>query len=134
PHLVKPLELVIPVYRAARRPRWQIAVGLALYDLLSIGRSVPGRTLLDREQLLARMPGLNPHELVGGASYYDAQVTYPERLVVENLRDAVANGATLKARARVTRVRVEGGRAVGVEWRTADGVTDGATAQVIVNA
>ncbi len=46
PHLVAPLELVIPVYRSARRPRWQIALGLALYDLLSIGRSVPGRTLL----------------------------------------------------------------------------------------
>jgi glycerol-3-phosphate dehydrogenase len=134
PHLVAPIELVIPVYSGGRRSRWQIAVGLALYDLLSIGRSVPGRTLLDRDELLARMPGLNPRELVGGASYYDAQVRYPERLVVENVRDAVANGAVLKTRTRVTRVRVDGGRAVGVDWRAADGAAGGATAPLIVNA
>ena len=134
PHLVKPLELVIPVYRGARRPRWEIAVGLALYDLLSIGRSVPGRTLLGRDELLARLPGLNPRELVGGASYYDAQVRYPERLVVENVRDAVANGAVLRTRTSVTRVRVDGGRAVGVEWRAADGAAGGAVARLIVNA
>ena len=72
PHLVTPLELVIPVYRGARRKRWQIAVGLTLYDLLSLGRSVPGRTLLGRNELVARMPGLNRQGLVGGASYYDA--------------------------------------------------------------
>jgi len=134
PHLVAPIELVIPVYRGARRPRWQIAIGLTLYDLLSIGRSVPGRTVLGRDELLARMPGLNPRELVGGASYYDGQVRYPERLVVENVRDAVANGAVLKTRTRVTRVRVEGGRAVGVEWRAADGAAGGASAPLIVNA
>ncbi len=134
PHLVAPLELVIPVYRGARRPRWQIALGLALYDLLSIGRSVPGRTLLGRDELLARMPGLNPRELVGGASYYDAQVRYPERLVVENVRDAVANGAVLRTRTCVTRVRVDGGRAVGVDWRGPDGATGGAAAPLIVNA
>ena len=38
PHLVEPLELFIPVYRGARRKRWQIGVGLALYDLLSVGQ------------------------------------------------------------------------------------------------
>ncbi len=134
PHLVAPLELVIPVYRGARRPRWQIGVGLALYDLLSIGRSVPGRTMLRRDQLLARMPGLNSNELVGGASYYDGQVRYPERLVVENLLDAVANGAVLRTRARVTRVCVDSGRAVGVEWQAADGASGGAAAPLIVNA
>ena len=134
PHLVAPLELVIPVYRGARRPRWQVAIGLALYDLLSIGRSVPGHTRLNRDELLARMPGLNPRELVGGASYYDAQVRYPERLVVENVRDAVANGAVLKTGTRVTRVRVENGRAVGVDWREAGGAAGGAAAPLIVNA
>src|SRR6187549_1704387 len=59
PHLVDPLELVIPVYRGARRKRWQIGVGLALYDLLSAGKSLPNRRSFGREQLLAYMPGLN---------------------------------------------------------------------------
>ena len=134
PHLVAPLELFIPVYRGARRKKWQIAVGLALYDLLSIGKSVPNRTLLGRAELLARMPGLNADGLVGGATYYDAQVRFPERLVVENVRDAVRHGAVLKTYTRVTRVRVDDGRAVGVDWLSADGVAGGARAPLIVNA
>jgi glycerol-3-phosphate dehydrogenase len=134
PHLVAPLELYIPVYRGARRKRWQISVGLTLYDWLSADRSLPGHTLLSRAALLGRMPGLNPNGLVGGASYYDAQARYPERLVVENVRDAVANGATLKTYTRATRICVEAGRVTGVEWRTAQGATGIAVARLVVNA
>jgi glycerol-3-phosphate dehydrogenase len=133
PHLVEPLELCIPVYREARRKRWQIGIGLALYDLLSAGKSLPSRKLFGREELLAKMPGLNPDGLVGGASYYDAQVRYPERLVLDNVRDAIDHGAVLATYTRVTRIRVERGRATGVDWesRLRKG---GARAPLIVNA
>jgi glycerol-3-phosphate dehydrogenase len=133
PHLVEPLELCIPVYRGARRGRWQIGVGLALYDLLSADKSLPSKQLFGRDELLAKMPGLNPDGLVGGASYYDAQVRYPERLVLENVRDAVGHGTVLETYARVTRVRVERGRAIGVDWQSARG-SGGARAPLIVNA
>ncbi len=134
PHLVVPLELYIPVYRRTRRKRWQIAVGLTLYDWLSADRSLPGHTMLSRADLLERLPGLNPVDLTGGASYYDAQARYPERLVVENVRDAVANGATLKTYTRVTRIRVASGCVTGVEWRTARGESGAASAPLVVNA
>jgi glycerol-3-phosphate dehydrogenase len=133
PHLVEPLELCIPIYRNARRGRWQIGVGLALYDGLSAGKSLPKRRVFGRDELLTHLPGLNRQDLVGGASYYDAQIRYPERLVVENVRDAVAHGAALATYSRVTRVRVEQGRATGVEWQSADG-RGGASAPLIVNA
>jgi glycerol-3-phosphate dehydrogenase len=133
PHLVEPLELCIPIYRGARRKRWQVAVGLGLYDLLAVGQSVPGWRSFGRDTLLEKLPGLNPDGLVGGASYYDAQVRFPERLVVENVRDAVAHGATLETYARVTRIRVEAGRATGVDWQAASGA-GGARAPLIVNA
>jgi glycerol-3-phosphate dehydrogenase len=134
PHLVAPLELYIPVYRHARRKRWQIAVGLTLYDWLSADRSLPGHAVLSRAALLERLPGLESDGLVGGASYYDAQARYPERLVVENVRDAVANGATLKTYTSATRIRVERGRVTGIEWRTARGGTGTAAAPLVVNA
>jgi glycerol-3-phosphate dehydrogenase len=133
PHLVEPLELCIPVYRGARRGRWQIGVGLALYDWLSAGKSLPRRRSFTRDELLEHLPGLNPDGLVGGASYYDAQLRYPERLVVENVHDALGNGAKLMTYTCVTRVRVDAGRAVGVEWKSAYGA-GGATAPLIVNA
>jgi glycerol-3-phosphate dehydrogenase len=134
PHLVAPLELYIPVYARARRKRWQIAVGLTLYDWLSADRSLPGHALLGREALLQKLPGLNPAGLAGGASYFDAQARYPERLVVENVLDAAANGAVVKTYTRVTRIVVEAGRATGVEWRTAAGEAGGAHARLVVNA
>jgi glycerol-3-phosphate dehydrogenase len=133
PHLVEPLELCIPIYRGARRKRWQIGVGLTLYDLLAVGQSVPKRRMFRREALLTRLPGLNPDGLVGGASYYDAQVRFPERLVIENVRDAAAHGAVVKTYTRVTRVRVDAGRVTGVDWQSAAG-SGGARARVVVNA
>jgi glycerol-3-phosphate dehydrogenase len=135
PHLVAPLELCIPVYRGARRQRWQIAVGLSIYDLLSADKSLPNKRLFSRDELLAKMPGLNPDGLTGGASYYDCQIRYPERLVVENVRDALDHGAVLETYARVTRVRVERGRTTGVDWQLTRGSgSGGARAPLVINA
>ena len=134
PHLVAPLELHIPIYERSRRKPWQIRIGLGLYDLLSRGKSVPGHTMLSRDELLGRMPGLSRDGLVAGAAYFDAQCAFPERLVVENVRDAVDHGAVLMTYTEVTRIRVEGGRATGVEWRTTDGEPGTAGARVVVNA
>ncbi|HEX5049559.1 MAG TPA: glycerol-3-phosphate dehydrogenase/oxidase [Gammaproteobacteria bacterium] len=134
PHLVEPLELSIPFYRGARRKPWQVRFGLTLYDWLSAGKSVPNHSSLSRDELLARLPGLRPEGLLGGASYFDAQARYPERLVLENVRDAVENGARLMTYTRATRIRVERGRVAGVDWRTADGAAGGAAAQLVVNA
>src|SRR3954466_5578272 len=36
PHLVRPLAFVWPVYAGARVPRWKLAAGLTLYDLLAL--------------------------------------------------------------------------------------------------
>jgi glycerol-3-phosphate dehydrogenase len=134
PHLVAPLELFIPLYRGARRRKWQVAFGLTLYDWLSAGKSVPNHRMLGPSELVAELPGLNSQGLVGGASYYDAQVRYPERLVLENARDAVRHGATLMTHTRVTRIRVADGRATGVDWQAVRGGVGTASAPLIVNA
>jgi glycerol-3-phosphate dehydrogenase len=134
PHLVEPLELCIPFYAGARRKPWQIRFGLTLYDWLSAGKSVPNHSSLSRDELLARLPGLSAAGLVGGASYFDAQARYPERLVLENVRDAVDNGARLMTYTQVTRIRVDGGRVSGVDWRAVDGTTGSAAAALVVNA
>jgi glycerol-3-phosphate dehydrogenase len=134
PHLVQPIELYIPVYRGARRKSWQIAIGLQLYDWLSRGKSLPVHRRLSALMLAQRLPGLRQADLVGGASYFDAQVTFPERLVVEIVRDAVAAGATLATHSRVTRIRVERGAVVGVDWCDRAGAVASAAAAVVVNA
>ena len=134
PHLVTPIGLYLPIYRASRRKRWQIRAGMWLYDLLSLGKSVPRHRMLGHAPLLEALPGLARDGLLGAAHYYDAQISFPERLIVELVRDAVANGASLRTHARVTRIDVGAKRARGVEWRSSDGTLGRATAPRIVNA
>ncbi len=134
PHLVEPLRLYLPIYRGARRPRWQIRIGLTLYDLLSRGKSLPSHRMLSRDELLQQLPGLAARDLVGGATYFDAQVAFPERLVVENLLDAAAHGAVVMNHTAAERIRVEQGAVTGVDWRRADGTRGFAAARCVVNA
>lgn len=133
PHLVVPLEIYLPLYARARRRPWQIRVGMWLYDLLSFDKSLPRHRMLRRDDLLATLPALRTDGLLSGAAYFDAQVAYPERLVLENLLDAAAHGARVETRAPVERLRVTNGRIEGVEWRR-DGRTALARARVVVNA
>lgn len=133
PHLVAPLELMLPLYSKARRKPWQIRAGMWLYDLLSFDKSVPGHRMLDRAAIHERLPSLTSEGLLGGAAYFDAQVTYPERLVLENVVDAVGAGAELKTHTRATGVRVEQGRVRGVEWQ-GDSAAGFAAAELVVNA
>ena len=64
-----------------------VRLGMIAYDLLSIGKSIPRHRMLSREALLEKEPGVLADGLTGAASFFDAQVTYAERLVV----DAVSN-------------------------------------------
>ncbi len=115
PHLVRPLPMLIPIYRDARRGRLEIFGGMLLYDLLSLDKSLARHRMLSRAEALKRAPGLNPSGLAGAALYYDAQVEYAERLVVENVLSAREHGATVLTYARVERLLVEDGAVRGVE-------------------
>ncbi len=134
PHLVQPLGLYIPIYVKGRRPSWQIRAGMILYDLLSWKKSVPRHNMFSADEAIERLPGLNSEGLAGAAFYVDGQVTFPERLVVENLRDAIDQGAALATYTQATNFRVEHGQVQGVYWRDRAGQEGEARAAVIVNA
>ena len=96
PHLVKRLRLNVPLYEGGKRGMLVLRLGMLAYDLLSIGKSVPRHRMLSREQFLQQDPGVRSDGLLGGASYFDAQVTFAERLVLENVIAAGEAGATIK--------------------------------------
>lgn len=134
PHLVRPLPLLIPVYDGARRGSLTVRAGMVAYDLLSFDKSLERHHMLSREETLRRAPGLNPEGLRGAALYYDAQVEYAERLVVENALSAHEHGALILTYARVERLIQEGSGASGVEFTDVlEGGTYTASAHVIVN-
>jgi glycerol-3-phosphate dehydrogenase len=132
--LVKPLAIVIPIYKQSKRGRLMIRAGMTLYDLLSWGKSLPRHRMLSRAQTIERWPGLNPEGLVGSASYYDAQVEFPERLVVENVRSAREFGAEVLTHTRVTNLTIADGKASSVEFVREDGQKQFAEAGVVINA
>ncbi len=134
-HLVTRLRLNLPIYRNARRGRLMIRLGMISYDLLSIGKKIPRHRMLSREDLIREEPGLNQLELVGGAQYYDAQITFAERLVLENIIGAGNAGADVRNYSPVIGINVRQGVAQSVQF------TDGAsgdevevTTRMIVNA
>lgn len=135
PHLVRPLPLVIPIYRNARRGPLLMRAGMLAYDLLSAGKSLPHHRMLSRRNALEEVPGLNPEGLVGAAEYFDAQVEFAERLVVENVISAVRHGARVITYARVDRFMVNGDVVRGVEFVSEfGGERHAATASLVINA
>ena len=92
PQLVWPLSLTIPLYRGDSRPRWKIAAGLLLYDLLALPCTRPAHHIASPGELLRREPGLNPTGLRGAASYTDCQMD-DARLCLANILQAVSFGA-----------------------------------------
>jgi glycerol-3-phosphate dehydrogenase len=108
PDLVRPLAITIPIYKQSKRGRLTIRAGMVLYDLLSWGKSLPRHRMFSRAETLERWSGLNPEGLVGSALYYDAQVEFPERLVLANVESARVFGAEVLTHTRVTGLTVTG--------------------------
>jgi glycerol-3-phosphate dehydrogenase len=139
PHLVRPLEFLIPFLDGDRTPAWKLRVGLALYDALSFDKTLPSRRWLPASDARASDPALERARVRGAAAYHDARVDSPERLALENVLDAAQRGArTLNYCELVTgSTALERGAAGLTELRVRD-VLDGTEAalraRVIVNA
>lgn len=134
-HLVHRICMNVPIYEGGRRGMLLLRVGMLAYDLLSIGKPLPRHRMLDRDELLANEPGLSTDGLKGGARYYDAQVTFAERLVIENLVAARAYGAVIRNYSIVTGIEIEGGKVHAVRYfDAATGEEVEVGARVVVNA
>jgi glycerol-3-phosphate dehydrogenase len=132
PHLVRPLAITIPIYKHSRRGRATIRAGMIAYDLLSWGKSLPRHRMQSVRETLSAMPGLDRDGLVGSAVYFDAQVEFAERLVVENVMAAIEHGARVRTYARVSELLIEEGLVAGVQLE--GDKTQQVRAKVVINA
>jgi len=134
PHLLRPLPILIPVYRGGRRGRGTVWLGMRLYDLLARRKETPRYGTLPAGEVARRVPGIRKEGLAGGALYYDYQLIVPERLVIENLLSAAGSGARVRNHAEVEGV----GHAEGVfRLRLRDrlsGAREEVAAAAVVNA
>jgi glycerol-3-phosphate dehydrogenase len=143
PALVRPLPFLVPTYGHGRRGRELMAAGLLANGLLTLDRNrgvppearLPRSRLLSRDEVLSRVPGLDPSGLTGGALWHDAQVSSTERLLVGFLEAASSAGAALANYAPVTALPREGARVQGAVVRDLETGTEALVrARVVVNA
>jgi glycerol-3-phosphate dehydrogenase len=149
PHLVRPLQLVVPAFEG-ERPDRLLGMGLNLYDVMAVerrrGRKREGRgagrrarpeedaqqawspdrhRIIDGEEVLRIVPALAARNPTSGYLFYDCQ-TDDVRLVLTVLGEAERFGAVMANGLEVRELVEEGGRAAGVRVR------DDATGEEVV--
>ena len=135
PHLVKPVPMIMPLYKRNSRPSLMIRAGMIAYDILSWDKSTARHSHLSRAQTLARCPSLDPEGLKGAVVFMDGQVVWSERLCVEVALSAQADGVKIFTHSVVDGFVFEGERISGVRYSdTITGLSGSLTAKIVVNA
>ncbi len=134
PHLVRPLQFVFPVHAGDRVPRWKLSLGVLAYDALASFRNVGRARFPGKQGILQLEPLLREKGLTGGVTYFDAQCD-DARLVLANVRSAMAHGARIATRMEAVAPLLEDGRVVGMEVEDRESGQRGRVrARVVVNA
>jgi glycerol-3-phosphate dehydrogenase len=113
PHLVRPLNFVLPMWKGPRASPFLVSAGLMLYDLLAWGSQPVARHKHFRpRELLARYPFIDPGHLLGGFRYGDCQED-DARMTLVVTAAAQAFGAVCVNRVGAQALLEDGGRVCG---------------------
>ena len=132
PHLVHHLSFIVPRYQWWEGPFF--GIGLKVYDALAGKLNLAPSHLLSREETLARIPNIEPENLLGGVEYFDGQFD-DSRLAITLARTAVHHGACALNYARVDGLIKKDGMVTGVRFtETETGRSHTAEGSVVINA
>ncbi len=123
PHLIQPLECLIPTYGHGIKSKELMGLGLVANALVSWDRNlgVPADKKLlagkpiSRRECLNRIPGIEPNGLRGGLIWHDALAVNTERLCLEFVLDAVAYGSCAANYLRIESLVIENHRVIGAD-------------------
>jgi glycerol-3-phosphate dehydrogenase len=92
-----PLKFLNLLDRPSERGAFIIKAGLMMYDAYTRGQgTVPKHKFYKRDAALEKYPRLNP-DIQYAAAYYDGSISSPERLTLELVLDAEAEGSHARA-------------------------------------
>ena len=135
PHLVEPLQFLIPFMSGAPVSALKLRLGLTLYDALSPDTSLPRHRVLSASAARNTDGCLQREDVRGAAAYFDARVDLPERLALENALDAEMHQARILNYCEVMPPVVSDGATQRVHVRhTLDGDEAELSARLVVNA
>ena len=151
PHLVWPLEMVVPAFDGAHPDRI-VGIGLNMYDVMATPRLRGRRTarrapdngesdwsparhrVISAEEVVSRLPALAPRDPTGGYLFYDCQ-TDDARLVLTVLGEAERFGAICANRLEVSDLLTDDARGGGILVRDSESGGEFAVrAENVVNA
>ncbi len=117
PHLVRPQAFLLPIYKDQKPGLELMNIGLWIYDSLAMFRAPRMHKTFRGARAAELEPEMRKDGLKGIIEYYDC-ATDDARLVLENILDARAAGATCRNYTAVTSLeRDAGGRIRGVHVR-----------------
>lgn len=107
PHLVNPLGLFIPSYKHSKVGLAKLNLGMMIYDMLSANKSLSPYKSISKSRLDEMVIAIDHYDLKGGVFYYDAQASFVERIVLENILTAERHGAICLNHAEVVEIKVK---------------------------
>lgn len=121
PHLVQPLQCIMPTYGHLVKGPEMMKIALLLNDLVSFDRNwgMEEQKLLHRGKVIGRkeatrlLPGYRHPKFNGGAVWYDAQMLNSERLALSFLHSAAEVGACAANYVQVKKLLVQGKQVKG---------------------
>ncbi len=125
PRLTRRLPILYPIYRDGRRPRWQLKIGLWLYDVLSGRKGIGRHRWLNVAQTLRCSPDLQPAGLLGAFLFFDGQMD-DQQLGLWVAQQARQQGVHIHEHSPVQAVRPDGQLLLVKEtqWRQFDQVVN----------
>ncbi|GFR37879.1 aerobic glycerol-3-phosphate dehydrogenase [Insulibacter thermoxylanivorax] len=91
PHLIRPVPMLLPVYKGGTYGYYTSSLGIWLYDWLAGVEKSERRRMLDRKETLRLEPLLQQEGLRGAGLYYE-YTTDDARLTIEIIKSAVLHG------------------------------------------
>ena len=124
----EPLPCVMPLYDTHSHSKWKMGAGLLANDLLSAHRNIgvpsrchlPGSRIIGPDEARTVLPFIETTGLIGAASWSDAVVRRPQRLLQALIAHCRRHGARLLASAEVVELMTANGSVNGVVARQAN--------------
>ncbi|HEY9546975.1 MAG TPA: glycerol-3-phosphate dehydrogenase/oxidase, partial [Solimonas sp.] len=135
PHLVRPLNFILPMWKGPRASPFLVSAGLVVYDLLAFGsRPVQPHRHYRARQLLAAYPFVDREKLLGGFRYGDCQED-DARMTLTVVAAGQRAGVVCANRVAATRFIEADGEVCGAEVEDrVSGERLSIRAKVVVNA
>ncbi|MEO3677730.1 glycerol-3-phosphate dehydrogenase/oxidase [Rheinheimera sp. FR7-31] len=121
PQLTRRLPILYPLYADSRRARWQLKIGLWLYDTFAGRKGIGRHRWLNPQQALRCSPQLKPDGLLGAYLFFDGQMD-DQKLGLWMAQQCRKAGATLLEHSPVQQVTADGKLLLSSGWQQFDRV------------